>query len=167
MDDAADDDDDNHVVPHENAVGGEVDNDADLAAYDLDHDDVLCSALDMAATFDEVRRIAERRPSSVRWMDPGNGAISLHAASGRRDASIVKFLCLEWPESVKTADKRGRLALHHASAGGSRAGLETFQFLVDRHPESIQAKDGKGRIPLHYALQSKKTVDVIEFLVGK
>jgi ankyrin repeat protein len=121
----------------------------------------------MAATFDESRRIAERRPSSVRWAWP-DGTIPLHDAAARRqDANLVQFLVEQWPESVQMADAQGRLALHHASSSGSHAELDTFQFLVLQYPGAVCVKDDKGRIPLHHALQRKKPLDVIEFLVGQ
>jgi Ankyrin repeats (3 copies) len=74
-----------------------------------------------------------------------------------------------WPESVRIADRRGRLALHHAlqKTGNVADRLALLHFLLAHFPRSLRHADcsDKSKIPLHYALHHRQTLGILRLLV--
>jgi ankyrin repeat protein len=133
-----------------------------------------CLPLHFAAltpSLDKIRFLAEERPESIREVN-ANGCTPLHAAAAGKGAdsptptaTLKLLLQLEGGKaSVATRNHKGRIPLHLAAEGTSKANVRC---LYKAWRQGIRQSDYRGNLPLQAALSKRAPLKVVTFLVGK
>ena len=111
--------------------------------------------------FNEPTQLPVNHRRTILWK-----RLPLHVAAWvAAPIGIIELLVKIYPQALISCDPHnGSLPLHLACSGPSSS-LQLIRILLTKAKVTTKAVDDRGRSPLHYAILSKKSIEIVQFLV--